>query len=125
MPDGDWIKPKKIIFGGVPTSVENQPMEEGKAITRRKEVSKEDISFAEKSGMVSETLAHTENPIGSNINVVDVFITHMLIEAETSMKPPTNLAPLCPMAINIFNTSRLCNPDDSMPRAKIKPPINK
>ena len=109
----------------MPTNVDIPPIEAAYAIPSKSDVSKFFLAFAEKFGIVSATLEHTANPIGSNINVVDVFITHMLIEAETSMKPPTNLAPLFPMAINIFNASRLCNPDDSMPRAKIKPPINK
>ena len=47
------------------------------------------------------------------------------MEAETSMKPPTNFAPLFPIAINILKASRLCSPDDSMPNAKINPPMNK
>ena len=75
--------------------------------------------------MVSATLAHTANPIGSSINVVDVFITHILIDADTSINPPTSFEPLFPMAINIFKASLLCKPEDSIPRAKIKPPINK
>ena len=65
------------------------------------------------------------NPIGKSIKVVEVFMTHILIEAETSINPPTNLDPLLPMAINIFNARRLCKPEDSIPKAKIKPPINK
>ena len=84
-----------------------------------------DISLDEKFGIVSATLAHTASPMGNNINVVEVFITHILIKADTSINPPTSLAPLFPIAINIFNARRLCNPDDSMPNAKIKPPINK
>ena len=91
----------------------------------KSDVSKFFLSFAEKFGIVSATLEHTAKPIGKSIKVVDVFITHMLIEAETSIKPPTNFAPLFPIAINIFNANRLCNPDDSIPRAKIKPPMNK
>ena len=57
--------------------------------------------------MVSATLAQTARPIGSSINVVEVFITHMLINAETNIKPPISLAPLLPTAISIFNARRL------------------
>ena len=76
-------------------------------------------------GIEEATEAQTASPIGSSNNVVEVFITHILIRAETNMKPPTNFAPLLPTRTSICNARRLCNPDASIPRAKIKPPINK
>ena len=67
----------------------------------------------------------TANPIGSNINVVEVFITHILINAATSIKPPTSFLPLEPTEIIILRAILLCNPELSIPRASIKPPKNR
>ena len=53
-------------------------------------------------GIVSDMTPHTANPIGNSINVVDVFITHILIRAATSINPPTSLLPLEPTNIIIF-----------------------
>ena len=54
-------------------------------------------------GIEEATEAQTASPIGSSNNVVEVFITHILIRAETSMKPPTNFAPLLPTRTSICN----------------------
>ena len=54
--------------------------------------------------------------------VVDVFITHMLIKAETSMNPPISLGPSDPSLLIIINARRLWRPDLSIDRAIKKPP---
>ena len=54
------------------------------------------LSLAPMFGIEEATEAQTASPIGSSNNVVEVFITHILIRAETNMKPPTNFAPLLP-----------------------------
>ena len=72
-----------------------------------------------------DTTPQTARPIGNNIKVTDVFITHILNNAATNIKPPTSFAPLVPTAMIIFKAKRLCNPEFSIPRAKMKPPKNK
>ena len=72
------------------------------AIPNNKAVSKSFFCLSVNPGMVSAITAHTANPIGNSIKVVEVFITHMLISADTSINPPTNLAPLEPTARIIF-----------------------
>jgi hypothetical protein len=73
-------------------------------------------------GIVSDMTAHTANPMGKSISVVDVFITHILIRAATSIKPPTSLLPLEPTNIIIFKAILLWRPELSIPSANINPP---
>ena len=73
-------------------------------------------------GVVEEMTVQTANPIGRSINVVEVFITNILSEAATIIKPPINFSPDDPTAVIIFNAILLCKPDLSIPKAKIKPP---
>jgi hypothetical protein len=84
-----------------------------------------DLSLSVKPGIVSDITPHTAKPIGNSINVVDVFITHILIKAATSMKPPTSFFPLEPTEIIILRAILLCSPELSIPSANIKPPKNK
>ena len=65
------------------------------------EVSKNFISFSVSPGIVLVTTEQTAKPIGKSINVVDVFITNILISAAMVIKPPINLGPLEPAAIII------------------------
>ena len=92
------------------------------AIPSIKAVSKNLVSEELIPGMVVLTTEHTANPIGKSINVVDVFITNILIKAATNIKPPINFEPSDPKAIIILKAIRLCSPDLSMARASIKPP---
>ena len=65
-------------------------------------VSKSFFCLSVNPGIVSAITVHTANPMGKSIKVVEVFITHILISAETSIKPPISLAPLEPTARIIF-----------------------
>ena len=80
------------------------------------------FSLDEKSGIDSATELQTAKPIGSNISVVEVFITHILINADTTIKPPTNIAPLLPTLTSILKANLLCKPDASIPSASMNPP---
>ena len=119
------MKALNTIFGAVPINVDIPPIVAAYAIPKSNAVSKFDLSFSDKPGIVSDITPQTANPIGSSIRVVEVFITHMLISAATSIKPPTNFLPLEPTEIIIFNAILLCNPELSIPSANINPPKNK
>ena len=80
------------------------------------------MSFSDIFGTVFATTEQIARPIGSNIRVVDVFITHILIKADTSMNPPISLGPSEPSFLIIINASRLCSPDLSIDSAIKKPP---
>ena len=109
-------------MGAVPINVDMPPIVAAYAIPSNKAVSKFDLSFSEAFGIVSEITPQTANPIGSNIKVVEVFITHILIKAATNIKPPTSVLPLEPTTIIIFKAILLCSPELSIPSASIKPP---
>ena len=68
---------------------------------------------------------HTAKPIGRSISVVDVFITNILTDAATSIKPPISFEPLEPIEIIILSAILLCKPELSIPSANMKPPRNK
>jgi hypothetical protein len=92
------------------------------AIESKRALSKLLLSFSDMFGTVFATTEHIARPIGNNIRVVDVFITHMLIKAETSMNPPISLGPSEPSLLIIINARRLWRPDLSIDRAIKKPP---
>jgi hypothetical protein len=92
------------------------------AIESKRALSKLLLSFSDIFGTVFATTEHIARPIGNNIRVVDVFITHMLIKAETSMNPPISLGPSEPSLLIIINARRLWRPDLSIDRAIKKPP---
>ena len=92
---------------------------------KRSAVSKFDLSLSDKPGIVSDITVQTANPIGNNIKVVEVFITHILISAATSINPPTSFLPLEPTAIIILRAILLWSPELSIPRASINPPKNR
>ena len=94
-------------MGAVPIKVDIPPIVAAYAIPIKSALSKNFFSWGLISGIVLETTPQTARPIGSNMSVTEVFITHILDKAATSIKPPTSLAPLVPTAMIIFKASRL------------------
>ena len=67
----------------------------------------------------------TASPIGNNMIVVAVFITHMLITAAVSMKPNIKDAPLEPAYSRTNRAILLCKSHFCIAVAIKKPPKNK
>ena len=101
MPYVSCMNALKTIFGAVPTRVDIPPMVAAYAIPNIKDVSKNFFSLSVRPGIVLATTEQTARPIGKSINVVEVFITNILINAATVIKPPISLGPLEPAAIII------------------------
>ena len=66
-----------------------------------------------------------ETPMGSSINVVDVFITHILIDALANINPAISDRPLFPTEVRIVRAMRLWRFHRSIARAMTKPPIKR
>ena len=116
------INALNTILGAVPIKVDIPPIVAAYAMPSNRAVSKLDLSLSVSPGIVSAITPQTAKPIGNNINVVEVFITHILINAATSINPPTSFFPLDPTKIIIFRAILLWSPEFSIPRANIKPP---
>ena len=91
----------------MPTNVDIPPMVAAYAIESKRALSKLLLSFSDIFGTVFATTEHIARPIGKSIRVVDVFITHILIKAETSMNPPISLGPSEPSLFIIIKARRL------------------
>ena len=63
--------------------------------------------------------------MGSIITVVAVLLTHMLIKAVASIKPPITATGRVPTARTVSSAILRCSPQRCMASAIIKPPINK
>ena len=119
------IKVTKTRFGAVPIMVDIPPMVAAYAIPNINAVSKYFCCWLDIFGIVVATTVHTAKPIGRSISVVDVFITNILTDAATSIKPPISFEPLEPIEIIILSAILLCKPELSIPSASMKPPRNK
>ena len=97
------IKPTNTKFGAVPIIVDIPPIVAAYAIPSIKAVSKYFCCSKDMFGIVVATTVQTASPIGRSIRVVEVFITTILSNAATSIKPPTKAAPDDPTDIIILN----------------------
>ena len=95
------------MLGAVPTSVDIPPIVAAYAIESNSALSKLFLSFSDIFGTVLATTEHIARPMGKSINVVDVFITHILMNAETSIKPPISFGPSDPSLLIIIKARRL------------------
>ena len=106
------MKPAKTILGAVPTRLDMPPIDEAYAIPSNSDISKFLEFFGEIFGRLSFILEQIAKQIGSNISVVEVFITHILIKNEIPINAPTNdVAELLIDAITL-NAILLWSPDD-------------
>ena len=95
------------MLGAVPISVDIPPIVAAYAIESNKALSKLFLSFSDIFGTVLATTEQIASPIGKSISVVDVFITNILIRAETSIKPPISFGPSEPRLLIINKARRL------------------
>ena len=105
------IKPAKTMLGAVPIRLDIPPIEEAYAMPKNKAISKFFVCLLDNPGNASFILTQIAKQMGRSINVVEVFITHMLIKNEMHIKAPTIL----PADAFTFDTtdkaSLLCRPD--------------
>ncbi len=78
-----------------------------------------------RSSALSRMTPITERTIGSSIMVVDVFVIHMLSNAQTSMNPPTRRLPSVPTRSRIASAMRRCRFHFSSASAMMNPPMNR
>tara|TARA_B110000438_G_C15510308_1_gene519597 strand:- start:9 stop:281 length:273 start_codon:yes stop_codon:yes gene_type:complete len=88
------------------------PIDEAYAMPNNRDISKFLEFFLEIFGRLSLIFEQIAKQIGSNIRVVDVFITHILIKKEIPINAPTSdVAELLIDAITL-NAILLWSPED-------------
>ena len=101
------------------------PIDEAYAMPNNRDISKFLEFFLEIFGRLSLIFEQIAKQIGSNISVVEVFITHILIKKEIHINAPTIADAELLIDAMTLSANLLWSPDAWIATAKIKPPKNK
>lgn len=110
----------KIRFGGVPINVTIPPTEQQNGMAKNKHLANGSINTG--SPVISSSLVIIANALGSIVNAVAVFETHIAKMVVTSINPNKRSHGRTPNSKTVFNDNLVCKFQRIIANEYMKPP---